>query len=79
MVDPNGNLNEPTCWFWNIRVGDKLQINGSGLWYTVVGPMVVTPQQGNSELFVNVGPAGTGSPLPDSNLGFRSVPSSCFW
>ena len=32
----------PTSWFWNIRVGDKLQINGSGLWYTVVGPMVVT-------------------------------------
>ena len=52
-------LNKPTSWFWNIRVGDKLQINGSGLWYTVVGPMVVTPQQGNSELFVNVGPAGT--------------------
>ena len=26
-------------------MGDKLQINGSGLWYTVVGPMVVTPQQ----------------------------------
>ena len=35
--------NNPTSWFWNIRVGDKLQINGSGLWYTVVGPMVVTP------------------------------------
>ena len=57
------NLNPPTSWFWNIRVGDKLQINGSGLWYTVVGPMVVTPQQGNTELFVNVGPAGTQSPL----------------
>ena len=56
-------LNEPTSWFWNIRVGDKLQMNGSGLWYTVVGPMVVTPQQGNSELFVNVGPAGSQSPL----------------
>ena len=40
-------------------MGDKLQINGSGLWYTVVGPMNLTPQHGNSELFVNVGPPGT--------------------
>jgi prepilin-type N-terminal cleavage/methylation domain-containing protein len=56
-------VNNPTSWYWNIRVGDKLQINGSGLWYTVVGPMVVTPQDGNSELFVNVGPAGSQSPF----------------
>jgi prepilin-type N-terminal cleavage/methylation domain-containing protein len=55
----NTNMNEPTAWFWNIRVGDKLQINGSGLWYTVVGPMEVTPQQGNTEMFVNVGLPGT--------------------
>ena len=64
-VESTGALNAPTSWFWNIRVGDKLQINGAGLWYTVVGPMVVTPQQGNTELFVNVGPAGTQSPLGD--------------
>lgn len=34
--------------------------------------MVVTPQQGNSELFVNVGPAGTKSPLadPGGSAGF---------
>ena len=57
-VESTGLLNAPTSWFWNIRVGDKLQINGAGLWYTVVGPMVVTPQQGNTELFVNMGPAG---------------------
>ena len=38
-------MNEPTSWFWNIRVGDKIQINGAGLWYTVVGPMVITPQR----------------------------------
>ncbi len=62
VVENNGTLNSPTSWFWNIRVGDKLQINGSGLWYTVVGPMVVTPQQGNTELFVNLGPAGQVSP-----------------
>jgi prepilin-type N-terminal cleavage/methylation domain-containing protein len=63
-------LNSPTCWFWNIRVGDKLQINGAGIWYTVVGPMVITPQStniggvtyANPEMFVNVGPPGTGSP-----------------
>ena len=24
------SLNEPTSWYWNIRVGDKLQINGVG-------------------------------------------------
>ena len=50
-IDPTTGqtqLNNPTSWYWNIRVGDKLQINGSGLWYTVVGPMVVTPQGGNA-------------------------------
>ena len=60
-MESTGVLNSPTSWFWNIRVGDKLQINGSGLWYTVVGPMVVTPRATingiiESELFVNVGP-----------------------
>ncbi len=65
VVGSTGALNEPTSWFWNVRVGDKLQINGSGLWYTVVGPLVVTPQQGNAELFVNVGAPGTQSPLVD--------------
>ena len=37
--------NPPTNWSWNIRVGDKLQINQAGPWYTVVGP-VVTPNPG---------------------------------
>jgi hypothetical protein len=63
-------LNEPTSWFWNIRVGDQLQINGAGLWYTIVGPMTVTPQPvtlsgvtySNPEMFVNVGPPQTRSP-----------------
>jgi hypothetical protein len=59
VVESTGLLNAPTSWFWNIRVGDKLQINGAGLWYTVVGPMVVTPAGGNSELYVNVGLPGT--------------------
>ena len=67
------DINSPTSWFWNIRVGDKLQINGTGLWYTVVGPMVVPPQgatingvfMGNSESFVNAGAPGTQSPFSD--------------
>ena len=55
--------NPPTSWFWNIRLGDKVQINNAGPWYTVVGPMTQAPAKGNSELFVNVGPPGTRSPL----------------
>ncbi len=74
----NNALNEPTSWFWNIRVGDKLQLNGAGNWYTVVGPMVVTPQQGNSELFVNVGPPGSQSPLSDTQSGTNVFPEFLF-
>ncbi len=72
IIGSNGTLQSPTSWFWNIRIGDRLQIGKAGKWYTVVGPMVVTPQQGNSELFVNVGPAGTKSPLadPGGSAGF---------
>ena len=77
VVTPTG-LNNPTSWYWNIRVGDKLQINGAGLWYTVVGPMVVTPQQGNSELFVNVGAAGSQSPLQDLQAGLVVHPEFLF-
>ena len=77
-VIANNSLNEPTSWFWNIRIGDKLQLNGSGIWYTVVGPMVVTPQQGNSELFVNVGLPGTQSPLSDTQSGTNVSPEFLF-
>jgi prepilin-type N-terminal cleavage/methylation domain-containing protein len=55
--------NSPTSWFWNIRIGEKLQINNAGPWYTVVGPMTQTAATGNSELFINVGLPGTQSPL----------------
>jgi prepilin-type N-terminal cleavage/methylation domain-containing protein len=55
--------NAPTSWFWNIRLGDKVQINNAGAWYTVVGPMTMTGTTGNPELFVNVGAPGTQSPL----------------
>lgn len=62
VIDGNGLINEPTSWFWNIRIGDQIQINNAGAWYTVVGPMMVGPSGGNPELFVNVGPSGTRSP-----------------
>ena len=38
-------------------IGDKMQINNAGPWYTVVGPMTQTQADGNSEMFVNVGRA----------------------
>ncbi len=46
--------NSPTSWFWNIRVGDKVQLNNAGPWYTVIGPLATT----NPEMFVNVGQPG---------------------
>ncbi len=58
-VDSNGLLANPTSWFYNIRIGDQIQINNVGPWYTVVGPMIAR----NPELFVNVGSPGTPSPL----------------
>ena len=58
VVNSLGGLNEPTSWYWNIRVGDKLQVNGSGLWYTVVGPMINgLPQQGQLGAFCECGAA----------------------
>ena len=52
-------LNSPTSWYWNIRIGDKIQLNNTGIWYTIVGPMNIY----NPELFVNVGDPGTTPPL----------------
>jgi prepilin-type N-terminal cleavage/methylation domain-containing protein len=49
----------PTSWFWNVRVGDKIQINQVGPWLTVCGPIVTA----NPEGFVNCGLPGTVSPL----------------
>ncbi len=56
-------LNPPTSWYWNIRIGDKIQINNTGISYTIVGPMTVL----NPELFVNVGNPGMTPPLTDAN------------
>ena len=52
--------NNPTSWWWNIRVGDKLRLDGTGQYYTVVGPVTIHPTTANGglnpELFVNDGP-----------------------
>lgn len=69
VYSDTGAPNAPTSWFWNVRVGDQIQLNNSGNWYTVVGPMVVWPgaanpqYQGNAELFANIGPPGTAPPV----------------
>ncbi len=45
-------LNPPTSWYWNVRIGDRIQLINTGRIYTVVGPMDIF----NSELFVNLDP-----------------------
>lgn len=56
-----GSPNSPTSWYWNIRVGDRIQFNNSGPWYTIIGPVQVV----NPERFVNVSAPG---PLTSSTL-----------
>lgn len=67
-VAPSGAPNAPTSWFWNIRVGDQIQVNNAGPWYTIVGPLSVGPAQGNGEMFVNIGPPGTALPVLVGNV-----------
>jgi len=74
-----GLPNAPTSFFWNIRVGDKIQINGVGTWYTVVGPLVIYPASPgspgqNSELYVNVGPPDSPSPIRATQGGVSVHP-----
>ena len=47
--------NSPTSWFWNVRVGDRIQLGGASQSYVVVGPLA----QANPELFVNIGLPGS--------------------
>ncbi len=54
-----GLPNEPTSWFWNVRIGETIQIGNSGDLYTVVGPMAIQPNAGNTDLFVNDGAPGS--------------------
>jgi prepilin-type N-terminal cleavage/methylation domain-containing protein len=73
-VDPTTGLpNAPACWFWNIRVGDRIQLGGAGAWYTVVGPMIIGPGQGNTEMFVNAGLPGPISKLPVPSINGQPV------
>lgn len=59
-LDPTTLLaHPPTSWFWNVRVGDRLTIGDSGMYYTVIGPEVIA----NPEHFVNDGNPGTVSGL----------------
>lgn len=67
-----GFLNPPPSWYWNIRIGDKVRINGSGIYYTVVGPMQIA----NPELFVNIGePGPTAAPLLTQTSGTLTLPA----
>lgn len=54
-LDADGLLAEPTSWAWNVRAGDRLEMNGKV--YTVCGPVAVAPADGNPERFVGYDPA----------------------
>lgn len=54
--------NSPTSWQWNIRLGDKVQINGAGPWYTVAGPSTLANPEGFVSWGAN-GQPGSQSPL----------------
>ncbi len=69
-INPSTGLpNEPTSWFWNIRIGEKLQIGNAGQIYTVVGPMALGQNTGNPDLFINDGPPGQTPQLQRTYLG----------
>jgi len=57
VTDANGNLASPTGWFYNVRLGDRIEL-GKHI-YTVCGPMTIP----NADGFVNIGPPETISPL----------------
>lgn len=60
VQDPSTKApNSPTSWYWNVRLGDKVQLNNGGPWYTVAGPMATV----NPEMFVNLGPPGSSLPV----------------
>lgn len=60
--DGRGLPVSPSSWYWNIRVGDRIRIGTAGHLYTVVGPLVLFGGD-NPELFVNIGPPGSQSPV----------------
>jgi prepilin-type N-terminal cleavage/methylation domain-containing protein len=60
-LDAEGQRAEPTSWFWNIRVGDVVTMNGHD--YTVCGPTLIPFGPSNPDGFVNWGWPGAASPL----------------
>jgi prepilin-type N-terminal cleavage/methylation domain-containing protein len=75
VYNPTTNLlNSQTSWYWNIRIGDKIQLNNMGIWYTIVGPMNIY----NPELFVNVGDPGATPPLQRTLNGTKNNPEFLF-
>ena len=77
-MDSSGNVVYPlTSWAWNVRVGDRMQFNGSGQVYTVVGP-VFAP---NPERFINFvnSDGSSANTLPaDSSSGISLQPEFLF-
>lgn len=68
--NPDGSIipNNPTSWWWNIRVGDRLRLSNAGPAYVVVGPCTINPLNAstlgqNVEWYVNDGAPGTTSGL----------------
>ena len=55
LLDASSNALPPTSWYWNIRRGDKIRFDGTGLVYTIVGPVTVA----NPEGFINEGNPGS--------------------
>jgi hypothetical protein len=62
LHDESGLRNNPTSWWWNIRLGDVVRVADHD--YIVCGPMEVD----NAEGYVNVGNPGVPSPL-DRGVG----------
>lgn len=59
---PNPIPNPPTSWYWNIRQGDKIRIESSGPYFTIVGPMRVGVRA-NPERFINNGLPTPANPI----------------
>jgi len=56
----SGLLLNPTGWYWNIRLGDKIRFNHSGPSYYIVGPVVTLSAEG----FINEGAPGSATSGP---------------
>jgi prepilin-type N-terminal cleavage/methylation domain-containing protein len=68
-LDPStGAPLAPTSWAWNLRVGDRIQLDHAGPWYAVAGPDWTGAAGGNPERFVNWGPPGTAPPLSPAGV-----------